>query len=400
MRFGVDTIVRLDVMRVLYDHQAFVWSKYAGIPRYFSQLIQSYDNDDDIEVIVPDFYTISEDYRCLGYRKKHIMDNVWDFGIRDGVIQTSLNLFNKNPTKLLCTPSAERASIKKILNEDFDLFHPTHFNSYFQKYIGEKPYVLTIHDLSVEIYPEYVPLSIDLRKNTEIVAKSASGFIADSENTKRCFGEYYDVDPELITTIHLAPTFDKKWVDEILKSAQPIINKKPYFLFVNMRHGRKNCYTLVNAIRKILVERDMELICVGGGPFTRDEKIFLRDSGVFDRVIQCTVSNEELYKLYKSAVAFLYPSVDEGFGLPILEAFSCGCPVVLSNASCFPEIAGDAGLYFNPKSIGSIREAVYRILDDEKLRESMRERGYKQLERFSWKKCAEETKKVYEKVME
>lgn len=387
-------------MRVLYDYQAFVWSKYGGIPRYFSQLIQTLRNDPDVELTVPDFYTVSEDYRCLGYRHNNILDRIRDVVVRDGVVQTTLNLFNKNPSKIICTPAARRKSINCISKGDFDLFHPTHFEPYFYKYINNKPYVLTVHDLSVEIYPEYTSLSSDLRKNTEYLSKNASRFIAVSENTRRCFSEFYDVDLDLIDTIHLAPTFDRIWVDNVLSSAHPSIRERPYFIFVNMRSGRKNFYTLVNAIRNILIERDMDLICVGGGPFTKQEKTYLSDANLLERVTQCTVSNEELYRLYHSAVAFLYPSVDEGFGIPILEAFACGCPVVLSDASCFPEIAGDAGLYFNPKSIGSIREAVYKVLDDEKVRQSMREKGYQQLNKFSWDKCARETKKVYSKALE
>ena len=109
--------------------------------------------------------------------------------------------------------------------------------------------------------------------------------------------------------------------------------------------------------------------------------------------------DKKLQSLYRNALAFVFPSIYEGFGMPILEAFSCGCPVILSDASCLPEVGGDAAVYFNPKDVVSMRNAVERVVSDEKLRNQMRERGYKQLEKFSWRKCAEETKKVYEKVI-
>ena len=387
-------------MRVLYDHQAFVWSKYAGIPRYFSELINKLQTYPDMDLIIPDFYTISEDYRALHCRKRHLGDGIRNTILRDRIIYASLSTFNKNPTKLICTPVAKHESIKCIKNGCYDLFHPTHFDPYFQKHIGKKPYILTIHDLSVEIYPEYVSLTTDLRKNTEISIKNASRFVADSYCTKRDFEEYYDVDSDLVDVIYLAPTFDRNTIFRILNTYYPKYNrKKAYFLFVNMRTCRKNFYTLVNAIRKILLERDMELICVGGGPFTKQEQIFLQNSGISTRVIQCTVDNEELCHLYKNAVAFLYPSVNEGFGIPILEAYACGCPVVLSNASCLPEIGGEGAAYFDPKSIRSIRDVTYEVMDNEKLRASLREKGYKQLESFSWERCAEETKKSYERVL-
>ena len=125
----------------------------------------------------------------------------------------------------------------------------------------------------------------------------------------------------------------------------------------------------------------------------------MQNSGISTRVIQCTVDNEELCHLYKNAVAFLYPSVNEGFGIPILEAYACGCSVVLSNASCLPKIGGKGAAYFDLKSIRSILDVTYEVMDNEKLRASLREKGYKQLESFSWERCAEETKKSYERVL-
>ena len=140
------------------------------------------------------------------------------------------------------------------------------------------------------------------------------------------------------------------------------------------------------AIRSVLQSGECRLICAGGGPFRRAEIQFLETLGLLTSVHQETVSDQKLISLYQNALAFVFPSVNEGFGLPVLEAFSCGCPVICSGTSCLPEIGGDAAMYFDPKDAGSMREAVCRMIDDDKLREQMRKKGYLQLEKFSWKK--------------
>ena len=102
--------------------------------------------------------------------------------------------------------------------------------------------------------------------------------------------------------------------------------------------------------------------------------------------------------LYRDAVCFVYPSIYEGFGLPILEAFAAGCPVVLARASCFPEVAGDAALYFDPGDGEGLRSCVRSLRDDDRLRRGMVDKGWMRAEKFSWDKCAEQTAGIYRMV--
>jgi glycosyltransferase involved in cell wall biosynthesis len=111
------------------------------------------------------------------------------------------------------------------------------------------------------------------------------------------------------------------------------------------------------------------------------------------------VNDAILAQLYQKALAFVFPSLYEGFGLPILEAFSCGCPVALSDSSSFPEVAKEAAIYFDPHIKSSMEEAILKIIHDEKLRDVLRRRGYEALKDFSWKKTAEKTLSLYKSIL-
>jgi glycosyltransferase involved in cell wall biosynthesis len=116
-------------------------------------------------------------------------------------------------------------------------------------------------------------------------------------------------------------------------------------------------------------------------------------------VHQTPAPDESLRSLYARAEAFIFPSLYEGFGIPTLEAFSCGCPVLSSDTAALREVAGDAALYFEPKSVQSIQQAMVRILSESGLRNDLRKKGEQRLMLFSWKKCAAQTLAVYEKVL-
>ncbi|MDD2285802.1 MAG: glycosyltransferase family 1 protein [Paludibacter sp.] len=376
-------------MKVLYDYQAFLRTKYGGVPRYFCELIQHY-NLENMDPIVPRGYCRNEDYRNLYFSQRKPVN--WH--LRDFIVDTTYNHLHVSPAKYLS--GIKRISISQIKKGDFDIFHPTSFDSYFRDYIGKKPYVLTIHDLAYDIYPEFFPLSTDVRANMHVLVENATRLIAISECTKNDLLTYYNVDPNCIDVVYHGSLFERYSIPP--RSPLDESHNK-YLLYVGERGGYKNFYHFVNAIRSILQEDACELVCAGGGPFSGDEVKFLKSLGILHKVHQEYVSNEKLISLYQHAVAFVYPSLNEGFGLPTLEAFSCGCPVICSNTSCFPEVGGDAVIYFEPKSAQSIRRAVYRVLNDDKLRNNMISDGYKQLKRFSWNKCAEETKRVYLKVL-
>ena len=185
------------------------------------------------------------------------------------------------------------------------------------------------------------------------------------------------------------------------KSQLKISMPERYILYIGERWDYKNFEIFLKSIIPLLKkDKDIYLICGGSNPFNKNEIKYFKYLDCEHRVLHIKIDNDViLANLYKHAMAFIFPSLYEGFGIPILESFSCGCPVILSNSSSFPEVAGDAGVYFNPEDELSIRKAIESVIYDDNLREEMKKKGYKQLSKFSWEKTALQTKKVYESLI-
>jgi glycosyltransferase involved in cell wall biosynthesis len=141
--------------------------------------------------------------------------------------------------------------------------------------------------------------------------------------------------------------------------------------------------------------RNLLVLCAGGGEFTKEERVFFKTLNILDKVKFESASDQNLQKLYSGATAFFYPSLYEGFGIPILEAMNCGCPVAASNVSSIPEVGGEAICYFDPINKSSIYDAASSLLTNDSLRQRLREKGYERAKEFSWKKTSEETYKSY-----
>ena len=173
----------------------------------------------------------------------------------------------------------------------------------------------------------------------------------------------------------------------------------PYFLYVGNRSGYKNFVWFLKQFKQFN-RLDIKLVCAGH-PFDQSEKLMIKELDMANRVINFTPTDSELMALYRDSIAFVYPSLYEGFGLPILEAFSQGCPLLLNSTSCFPEIAGDAALYFSEKNGKSdCVEKLYYLADmDTKTRKKMIDRGKERLLLYSWDKSANQLSKLYHSLL-
>jgi glycosyltransferase involved in cell wall biosynthesis len=180
------------------------------------------------------------------------------------------------------------------------------------------------------------------------------------------------------------------------------LNKKfsiagKYVLFVGTLQPRKNIVRLTEAFSK-LEEKDLNLVVVGKKGWQYEEILDApKKYNVEKKVLFLdSVSDSDLFSLYKNAQCFVLPSLYEGFGLPILEAMQYGCPVITSNVSSLPEAGGDAALYFDPLNIEDMAQKIKMVLTDTNLREEMIKKGYNQIKKFSWEKTAKETLEVLE----
>lgn len=343
---------------------------YGGISRYFIELYKRFNFPNSL--IISGKYSNNKHLNITKYQKKEFFPN-YHFPGRT-FIMNQINL---------------RYSVSSLNFDSYDIFHPTYYNSYFLKYIKHKPFVITFHDL---IHERLDCKFIDLKKyqserSEKIkVIDRASKIISVSENTKRDLIDFYKVPEEKINVIHLASELDISAYD---------ISKKftrEYILYVGNRDGYKNFIFFLKSIRDLLFQNDIVLLCAGGGVFSREEKELLDHLNLKNKVFYRPIlSDNDLANYYTYARLFVFPSLYEGFGIPILEAFQFSCPVVLSNTSSFPEVAGDAGRYFTPTDSHSIYDSVYQTLFDSNGQKRMKELSAIQYSKFSWQMTYENT---------
>ena len=266
------------------------------------------------------------------------------------------------------------------------------------------PLVSTIHDLAILKFPQIAhPQVVRMHhKSWQILKQRKAHIIAVSRSTKQDLVKMLGFDPNLISVIYEAlpvetPQTAELMNDEEYDQIKKRLNlSKPYLLFVGTREPRKNLTNLIKAWKPLA--KDYQLIVAGeeGGDETsklaKNKKDSLRFLG--------KVSHQELVVLYSEANVFVFPSLYEGFGLPILESFYHGTPVVTSNVSSMPEVAGNAAELVEPKSVESIRQGIEKILNEN--RDAQRKRLQKmiiRLQMFNWQKVARQTEQVYKKTL-
>jgi glycosyltransferase involved in cell wall biosynthesis len=272
--------------------------------------------------------------------------------------------------------------------------------------------VVTVHDLGYVHYPEAHTLSqnLYLRWSTRYNARSARRVLADSEATRQDLIDHYQISGERIVVVYpgrdesLAPVHDP---DRLAAVQARYGLAGPYLLYVGTLHPRKNLVRLVQSFGTLVGSaapetggrpRGLQLVLAGQKGWLYDEILHeVRRIGLGDHVVLTGyVADEDLPALLSGALAFVFPSLYEGFGLPILEAMACGTPVVCSNASSLPEVAGDAALLVDPLDTEQLTSALQQVATYEGLRNELVAKGFHQVQQFSWRRCAEETLRVLE----
>lgn len=262
------------------------------------------------------------------------------------------------------------------------------------------PVVTTIHDLSFIRFPElFRPGNrLYLTVMTRLSARRARRLIAVSEHTAEESVRLLGVPRERIRVVYhgVDPAFHPLPAEEIAAFRRHRGLPDRFVLFVGTLEPRKNLTRLVDAFAQRAPE-DTALVVVGGKGwlydevFARVEKLGLEDAVIFPGY----VPNEELTLWYNAAAVFAYPSLYEGFGMPVTEAQACGTPVLTSDTTSLPEAAGDAALLVDPKSSEAIAAGLRRLLGDEELRDDLRERGLAHARAFTWLHTAQDTVQVY-----
>lgn len=363
-------------MKVLYDTQVFAWQRFGGISRYFVELMRHMPKG--ISPVLPaPFFSENAYLPDLGMRLPVKRLDIGSFRLRKKLYEWADNSMAR----------------QQLRGGAFDVFHPTYYNDYFMNAIGPKPFVLTVHDFTHERYPDLLPDSRKVIKRKKRLAMAASRIIAISENTRRDIMEYYGIDESKIDVIHHGYSS--------LSSREAAVEgiSGPYLLFVGDRKGYKNFSGLAEAFASLAkADRGVRLVCAGS-PLSDAETKLLNVLGIRDSVTAVQATNAQLLWLYRHAACFVYPSLYEGFGLPVLEAFGAGCPVAVSSTSCFPEVARDGAVYFDPSDPGDIASAVAGVLNDSDATRSLTRRASAVLRGYSWERTARKTVETYRKSM-
>jgi glycosyltransferase involved in cell wall biosynthesis len=269
--------------------------------------------------------------------------------------------------------------------------------------------VATIHDLSFEHFPQFFTTRerFFFKRTIPHTARKATKVLTVSEYSRQDILQTYRIPPDkvIVTPNGISEVFQpvrEQARVEAVKKKYHI--QRPYLLTVSNLQPRKNLARLIKAythLREHAEEFGQQLVIVGQKAWLY-KHIFHeahRSRYVGDIIFTDYVPENDLIVLYSGATAFVYPSLFEGFGLPVLEAMACGAPVITSNSSSLPEVVGDAGVMVDPYDEEALAKAVQRVVEDPRLRAQLSEQGLLQARKFSWRRTAELTLAVYEEVV-
>jgi glycosyltransferase involved in cell wall biosynthesis len=357
-------------IRVSFDAQAFRIQRQGGVSRYFTELIRAYRSDANlgVEAVLTSRLVATRHLAAAGLGHRCVV-----------------------PGRLLAYAAPVLPSGPRI-HRGADLVHHTYYQPRGLRGSWPVPRITTIHDMIPELFPDFFPNGNPHQAKREYVALS-SGLVFVSETSRRDLFRFYGPQDIPTAVAHLAPGR--------LFYPRPALSGREgnrYVLFVGSRGTHKEFDTLLLALSQVR-SISLSLIAVGGGALNDQELARIEELGLRGTVRQSSINDEELAKLYSYADALVMPSRYEGFGLPVVEAMACGCPVVLSDIEVFREVAADAAQYFPVGEADALAALLYGIHGDAKLRRTRREKGLVRVKDFSWSRTARTTADLYREVM-
>ena len=362
------------LMKVLFDSAIMAQQEFGGVSKYFLEMSGRLDRHDvEHRLFAPLF---------INQHLHHLSDR-HTFGI--GVRATRLNRKTASMLGKVTLPLAAALYRPDIIHQTlYDMPHPRR---------ARCPTVITIHDMIQELFAADFPGSKGwIARKRNAIAQS-DWIICDSRNTETDLLRLYPEAVGRTSVVYLAGSLPPV-------TAAPPASRDPYLLYVGHRGGYKNFVGFLAAYASSpRLQRDLRVVCAGGGPFSAAEQKLLADAGVADRVSQTGASDEELVGLYRDAAVFIYPSLYEGFGIPPLEAMSCDCPVIALREGSVPEVCGDGVQSPASPAPDDLRDAIEGLVYGRALRDELIVRGRRRVADFSWDKCARDTAAVYRHVV-
>jgi glycosyltransferase involved in cell wall biosynthesis len=266
--------------------------------------------------------------------------------------------------------------------------------------------VMVLHGSERFVYPQFSYRSdiLFFRTIYPLYLRRASAIISVSENARQDVIRFLNLNPEKVKTIHLAASECFRKIDDaaVLETVRTKYHLPERFILnVGLIYPGKNIPNLLRALQQIRKHEDVKLVIAGSGRrMYKKELAQVRELGLEDAVL-CPgyVPHDDLVAVYNLAAVFAFPSFYEGFGIPILEAMACGCPVVTSKTGSGPEVAGEAGLLVEPRHVKDISDGILEVLTNDALRQDLITKGFQQAQHFSWEKTARATLQVLEEIV-
>ncbi len=366
-------------MKVIYDLQAYTFAPYGGIVAMFNESIARFSE--------------KKNFNALLYAPARIA----------GQPPAAPNI-RTSPWRALPGPLQPYRSARAIYKmadklywtlERGDIFHPTFYPEHSELFKLKS--VVNVYDLTHEKIekPDDMPDHTAFKQIKRNALQKASRIICISETTKNDLFQFYNINPDIVRVVHLAcnPIFrimDANSTDSIVKKLLGN-SEKPFFLYIGSRQAYKNFDRLLEAYQQWPMNKDVSFVVIGGGmPSAGTGKGDVRFIGYVDDAALCA--------LYNKALFFAYPSLNEGFGIPLLEAMASNCPVCASDIPVFREIAGNAIHYFDPYSVDSIISTLDNTANEHK-KQTLREARQNCIKQYSWDICAEKIWKIYEELV-
>jgi glycosyltransferase involved in cell wall biosynthesis len=363
-------------MKIAFDYQIFAQQSYGGISRYYknlaAQLLQLEQNilifaglhrNNYLSALPKD---IVHGYKLSRYPPK------------TAILFQRANHYLTNYQMRLWRP---------------EIIHETYYSN-FTPQSNNVPRIVTAHDIIHELFSEGLDKSNIITQRKINAFNRADHIISVSHNTKKDLTEFFGISSEKISVIHLGSIDHASIINQYNSVTK---YSRPFLLYVGPRAGYKNFLGFLKAVsqsQKLMNEFD--IVTFGGGHLLSEELINIKSFGFKDGQVKQIGGNDSvLISLYQEAVAFIYPSLYEGFGIPPLEAMACRCPVISSNTSSMPEVIGDAGEYFDPKESESIKVAIEKVVFSQSRIKDLKTKGIERLKIFSWENCAKETLEIY-----
>ena len=339
--------------------EIFTRQRVGGISRYFCELFVALVEHNESFIV----HANPEENSLLRAKALALGDRLRLFENR-----SALRLFHELSLDVSFARRMRRESGASVI------VHHTYYP--FVPFETRRPVVTTIHDLCDERLgrgPAATRRSMIKRR----AAERADLIIAVSEATKRDIADYWGLPEQRIMVAHHG-------VRQFCAPVTGSFIDEPFLLYVGRRSGYKNFGNAVKAYQCAGLHKEMALLCFGGGPFSTTETVILEQLGLRKRVIYMNGGDAELHRAYSDALALVYPSLFEGFGLPLLEAMICGCPVVCGHHSSLPEVGGDAVFFADMGDIEALALALKRLVFDNALRSELVARGRCRAATFTW----------------